>query len=122
MYNAPRSLCTWCTSTNCGFRTTDGAPEQFVLWRFNTAPFFGAFDKCRTCTSDKLEKCMLSVVFNMSKFIPKQHSRTTLIFCLHSKKTAADSYRLLREAYGEHAPSQDTCERWFRRFKGVTST
>ena len=27
------------------------------------------------------------------------------------------SYRLLREAYGEHAPSQDTCERWFRRFK-----
>ena len=33
------------------------------------------------------------------------------------KKTAAESYRLLREAYGEYAPSQDTCERWFRRFK-----
>lgn len=53
----------------------------------------------------------------MSKFVPsKEHSRTALIFCFHLKKTAAESYRLLREAYGEHAPSQDTCERWFRRF------
>ena len=33
------------------------------------------------------------------------------------KKTAAESYRLLREAYGEHAPSKDICERWFRGFK-----
>ena len=33
------------------------------------------------------------------------------------KKTAAESYRLLREAYSERAPSQDTCERWFRRVK-----
>jgi len=33
------------------------------------------------------------------------------------KKTAAESYRLLREAYGEYTPSQDTCERWFQRFK-----
>ena len=32
-------------------------------------------------------------------------------------KTVAESYRLLREAHGEHAPSQDTCEQWFRRFK-----
>ncbi|EGI58127.1 Mariner Mos1 transposase [Acromyrmex echinatior] len=54
----------------------------------------------------------------MSKFVPnKEHSRTVLIFCFHLKKTAAESYRLLREAYGEHDPSQDICERWFRRFK-----
>ena len=33
------------------------------------------------------------------------------------KKTSAESYRLLREVYGEHAPSQDTCERCFRLFK-----
>ena len=34
-------------------------------------------------------KCCV-VVFNMSKFIPnKEHLRTELIFCLHSKKTAA---------------------------------
>jgi len=33
------------------------------------------------------------------------------------KKTAAESYRLLGEAYDEHAPSQKMCERWFQRFK-----
>ena len=48
----------------------------------------------------------------------REHSRTVLIFCYHLKKTAAESYRLLQEAYGEYAPSQDTCERWFRRFHG----
>ena len=58
------------------------------------------------------------VVFYTSKFIPnKEHSRTTLIFCFHSKKTAAESYRLLREACGETVPSQDTHELWFRNFR-----
>ena len=53
----------------------------------------------------------------MTKFVPnKEHSRTALIFCFHLKKTAAE-YRLLGEVYGEHAPSQKTCERWFQRFK-----
>jgi len=33
------------------------------------------------------------------------------------KKTAAESYRLLEEAYSEHAPSQKTYERWFQCFK-----
>jgi len=33
------------------------------------------------------------------------------------KKTAAESYWLLGEVYGEHAPSQKTYERWFQRFK-----
>ena len=47
----------------------------------------------------------------------KEHSRTALIFCFHLKKTAAESYRLLGEAYSEHVPSQKTCERWFQRFK-----
>ena len=56
----------------------------------------------------------------MMKFVPnKEHSRTALIFCFHLKKTAAESYRLLGEpiTYGEHAPSQKTCERWFQHFK-----
>ena len=54
----------------------------------------------------------------MTKFVPnKEHSRTALIFCFHLKKTAAESYQLLGEAYGEHAPSQKTCEQWFQRFK-----
>jgi len=34
------------------------------------------------------------------------------------EETAAESYRLLGEAYNEHAPSQKTWfERWFQRFK-----
>ena len=54
----------------------------------------------------------------MTKFVPnKEHLRTALIFCFHLKKIAAESYRLLEEAYGEHAPSQKICERWFQRFK-----
>ena len=56
----------------CGFQTTEGAPDQFVLQRF---------DKCETSTSDKLEKCVRIVVFDTSKFIPnKEHPRTALIF------------------------------------------
>ena len=54
----------------------------------------------------------------MTKFVPnKEHSRTALIFCFQLKKTAAESYRLLGEAYSEHAPSQKTCEQWFQCFK-----
>ena len=54
----------------------------------------------------------------MSKCVPnKEHLPTALIFCFHSKRTAAESYRMLRVVYGEHAPSQDTSEGWFRRFK-----
>ena len=54
----------------------------------------------------------------MSKCIPnKEHLRTVLIFRFLLKKTAAESYPLLGEDYGEQAPSQGTCERWFRRFK-----
>ena len=45
------------------FQTTDGASEQFVLQRFDTAPFCCVINKCRTRTSDKLETCVHSVVF-----------------------------------------------------------
>lgn len=47
----------------------------------------------------------------------KDHLREVLIHYFILKKTAAQTYRILVEAYGEHAPSQDTCERWFNRFK-----
>ena len=46
-------------------------------------------------------------MFNMSKCIPnKEHSRTTLIFCFHLKKTSVESDRLRREAHGLVAPLQ----------------
>nr|KAF6341453.1 hypothetical protein mMyoMyo1_011884 [Myotis myotis] len=54
----------------------------------------------------------------MSNFVPKkEHLREVLIHYFILKKSAAESYRTLREAYGEHAPPQDPCERWFKRFR-----
>jgi len=41
--------------------------------------------------------------------------RTVLIFCYHLKKTAAESYRMLVEAYGALGKSQ--CFEWFKKFK-----
>ena len=58
-------------------------------------------------------------MFNVSKFIPnKEHSQTALIFWFHLKKLLSshtDFFEKVNE--GGHVPSQDTCERWFRRLK-----
>lgn len=43
----------------------------------------------------------------------KIHLREALIFCFHLKKSAAESHRLLVEAYGEQAPADSTCREWF---------
>ena len=43
--------------------------------------------------------------------------REALLFCLNFKKSAAESHRLLQEAYDEHALSETTCRDWFRQFK-----
>lgn len=54
----------------------------------------------------------------MSKFVPSnEHMRSALIYCFHSKKTAAESHGMLVEAYGNLALSETTCRDWFRRFE-----
>lgn len=54
----------------------------------------------------------------MSAYVPKkQHLREVLLFFFNSKKSAAESHRMLSEVYGEHTPSLKTCEFWFRRYK-----
>jgi len=54
----------------------------------------------------------------MSNYVPtKQHLRGVLLFFFNSKKSAAESHRLLLETYGDYTPSIKTCEYWFRRFK-----
>ena len=60
----------------------------------------------------------------MSNFVPGNYDlRTALIFCYHLKKTAAESHRMLVEAYGEHAlgKSQWCCGlpsfEWFKKFR-----
>ena len=43
--------------------------------------------------------------------------RTALVFCYHLKKTAAESHRMLVEAYGEHVLVKRQCFEWFKKFK-----
>lgn len=48
----------------------------------------------------------------------KQRASTDKYYdCFHLQETAGESYPLPPEAYGEHALSQDTFKRWFRRFR-----
>lgn len=54
----------------------------------------------------------------MSNFVPESDDlRKALIFCFHLKKSAAESHRMLVEAYGDHALSEASCKRWFQRFR-----
>lgn len=54
----------------------------------------------------------------MSNFLPESDDlRKALIFCFHLKKSAAESHRMLVEAYGDHALSEAICKRWFQRFR-----
>lgn len=54
----------------------------------------------------------------MSSFVPTNYdSRTELVFCFHLKKTAAESHRMLVEAYGKHALGKSQCFQWFKKFK-----
>ena len=50
----------------------------------------------------------------MSTFVP---TKRNLLFCFHLKKSAAESQRMLSEAYVNYAPSVSTCEYWSRQFK-----
>ena len=54
----------------------------------------------------------------MSNFVPeKVFLRGVLPHYFNMKKTAAESYRILVEVYGEHALAERTCQTWFARFK-----
>jgi len=53
----------------------------------------------------------------MSSFLlKKNHMREALLFYINLKKSAAESHRMLVEAYGDNALSETTCRDWFRRF------
>ena len=50
----------------------------------------------------------------MSNFVPGNYDlRTALIL----KKTAAESHRIIVEAYGEHALGKLQCFEWFNKFR-----
>ena len=54
----------------------------------------------------------------MSSFEPnKRHLRELLIYFFNLKKSAAETYRLLVEAYGDAALSERSCREPFQKFK-----
>ena len=54
----------------------------------------------------------------MSSFLPeKEHMQEAMLFCFNLKKSAAESHRMLVEAYDDSALSETTCRDWFHRFK-----
>lgn len=54
----------------------------------------------------------------MSNFVPdKVFLRGVLLHYFNMKKSAAESHRILVEVYGEHALAEQTCRKWFARFK-----
>ena len=54
----------------------------------------------------------------MSNFVPNSHHlREVLLYYFISKKSAAESHRILVKVYGEHTPVETTYRDWFRHFK-----
>lgn len=54
----------------------------------------------------------------MSNFVPTNYDlRTSLIFCYHLKKNAAQAHQMLVDAYGGYALSRPQCFRWFEKFR-----
>ena len=54
----------------------------------------------------------------MSNFVPGNYDlRTASILCYHLKITAAESHRMLVEAYGEHALGKSQYFEWFKKFR-----
>lgn len=53
----------------------------------------------------------------MSNFVPKKgHVREVMLYHFNSKKSAAESHRMLVATYADNAPSERTCRYWFSRF------
>ena len=56
----------------------------------------------------------------MSNFVPENvFLLGILLHYFNMKKTAAQSHCILVEVYGEHALAEQTCQKWFARFKSV---
>lgn len=54
----------------------------------------------------------------MEHFHPnKHHLREVLLHYFYLKKSAAESFRILCDAYGDGIIGETTCRDWFRRFK-----
>ena len=48
--------------------------------------------------------------------LTKQHLREVLIFCFNWRKST-EAHRMFVEVYGDTAPTDKSCRKWFRSFK-----
>ena len=56
----------------------------------------------------------------MSTFVSEKcNSRAALVFLLPFEENAAESRRILVEAYGQHALDISQCFEWFNKFKSA---
>ena len=54
----------------------------------------------------------------MSSFVPTKYDlQTALVFFYQLQNTAAESHRMVVEAYCEHALGKTQCFEWFKKFK-----
>ena len=58
------------------------------------------------------------VFVNMADFVPKkEHLREVMLHYFLMKKLAAETARILGGVYGDNAPPEKICQRWFGRFR-----
>ena len=106
-YETRSSYNTWCTRAVC---VIDLTLRHFVV-SSTSVRHARAINSKRVCA---VLGCCIQYV---EIYIEQRAFADSINFCFHLKKTAAEPYRLLRRAFGEHAPSQDTCKQWFQHFK-----
>ena len=67
--------------------------------------------RCARVINRKSVCIMLCYCIQYVEIYTEERAFADINFLFSFEKTAAESYRLLRETYGEHDPSQDTCGR-----------
>ena len=60
---------------------------------------------------------LFSCVFANIEMADVKEKRISIKFCLKLNKTAAETHRMLKEAFGEQALSQERTLEWFKLFK-----
>jgi len=68
------------------------------------------------CTSLTISYIFSFVIISSFLLKNKLREAALLFCCFNFKKSAAESHRMLVEAYGDNALSETTCRDWFRRF------
>jgi hypothetical protein len=61
---------------------------------------------------------VVRAIFSPTEMADFKKQRICIKFCFKLKKTAAETHRMLKEAFGDNATSQSKTFLWYKRFKG----